>query len=207
MHRITERKSDIAELDICKQRVNVPATSTWLNILNYEYFIVQNIVATLKYDKDGKYILRGDVMNSSTSEEMIVRTLIWAYPLGNYNIMGLRYILTNIPDVVSKLMVCRNKFFSPTDFQQKFDSLCGIKYIGQSTASVLMYFFNVHLRVNKCNLCAVAVTKPLMNATNHFDELQNIINLTYIEQIKLIHSIANEMNVEFDQIELFLRNY
>ena len=65
MHRITERKSDIAELDICKQRVNVPATSTWLNILNYEYFIVQNIVATLKHDKDGKYILRGDVIKSA----------------------------------------------------------------------------------------------------------------------------------------------
>ena len=30
MHRITERKSDIAEIDICKQRVNVPATSRGL---------------------------------------------------------------------------------------------------------------------------------------------------------------------------------
>lgn len=207
MSGITDKKSDIAKLDVRKQRINVPATSTWLNILNNEYEIVQNIVATLKHDIDGKYILRGDVMDSTTSEEMIIRALIWAYPLGNYNIRGLRFIITNIGDVVSKIRLCQNLHFSTTDFQQTFDSLCGIKFIGQSTASVLMYFFNVQLEIEKRKLCAVAVTKPMKEATNHFNELQNFPNLNYVEQIKLIHNTSKDMNVKFDQLELFLRDY
>lgn len=207
MAKITDEKADIAKLDVRKQKINIPATSTWLNLLNNEYNIVQDVVATLKRDKDGKYILRGDVMDSSTSEEMIVRALIWAFPLGNYNIRGIRHILNGLKGLSVVMNGLRNKDYSSIDFHQQYINLIRRPWLGPSSVSMLLYFFNVRLNVGGNIMRAVAVTNPMKKATNHFDELQNFSGLTYVEQVKLIHNAAKEMKVDFDQLELFLHEY
>lgn len=208
MTSITNYKSVIVKCDVRKQRINVPETSTWVRILNHEFPIVQDIDSNLNQDKDGRYILRGDVMDSKSPQEMIIRALIWAYPLGNFNIRGLRHIITNIDNIAQALNGWKGTAFADTVFLQRYNSLCGIPGIGPSTASILMYFFNIQLTDGNKKLRAVAVTKPMKEATVNFDELLGFDNLLYIEQIQLIHRVANQIKpATFDMLELFLHEY
>ena len=205
MPSITNYIHKIANTNPNNQSIHIRATSPWLNVLAAEFPIVDTVTLALQPENNGGWmILRSNVKNSITTEEKIVRALIWAYPNGMHNHYE-RDILHQLPNISTALVALQGADLSFNEFIQHFrDFIKRHRGIGVSTASILFYFFEV-----KCNnIPCVAVTGNVNRAFDDIDEFNGLnAHSSYFTRINRISEVANQYNVSAEQVELFLFNH
>lgn len=196
---------EVANSNPNNQSIHIRATSPWLNALAAQFPIVNNVILALHSNNNGeRTILRSDVKYSNTAEEKIVRALIWAYPSGMHN----HYesdILNRIPDISTSLMAIQNASLSLNDLRQCFTVFINTYGgIGDRTASILFYFFDVKCSIIPC----LAVTEYVIRAFDDIDEFHGLnAHSSYITIISRISEVANHYKISAEQVEFFLFKY
>lgn len=158
---------------------------------------------------------RGQIKKEENIKKKIVMILMWGYPNPRFwnNIQNL---LSQIAYLKEVFVEYNNYSFATNDqfiyFLRKKIRLNTdgkkIKGLGWSTLSKLLYFFDISIESQNCEIFDRKIVK-IMNKKQFFKfqgRLWRQNDNNYLYYIKLINSISEEIEVRPDQIELFLFN-
>jgi hypothetical protein len=157
---------------------------------------------------DNNYIKisRDDIKKTSDTKKKIIKILMWGYP-GGGRYGQVQNILQNI-DVLTNWLEENNgnNFDSVQD--DALDNLSEINGLGLSTISKLLYFFDVKIGNNPCQIYDGKVINSL-NKNHQIQELSERNNWgrtydDYEDYIDLLFRLSNDYQCSPDQIELFL---
>ena len=201
----------IKSLPVGGQFTKIKRDSKFWDPTKTEFFDDVKEVVKAVFDEcsgDEKYIniSRDDIKKTSDTKKKIVKILMWGYP-GGGRYGQVQNILQNI-DVLTNWLEENNgnNFDSVQD--DALDNLSEINGLGLSTISKLLYFFDVKIGNNPCQIYDGKVIKSLNN--NHqIQELSERNNWDriyddYVEYIKLLFELSENCECSPDQIELFL---
>ena len=153
-------------------------------------------------------LTRFDLINSRHDlESFVFKTLMWGYPtkgigknienmLENGNLERLIKILANYQD-------------NEIGVEQLKEDIELIGGLGLSTITKFIYFLNTKINGNKAVILDIRIIKTIN--TERFEEFNDLKRITYgnalkhyPEYLKTINELSKSMNVEPDQIEMFL---
>jgi hypothetical protein len=150
---------------------------------------------------------RFDVMNSATTEELIVKTLMWGYPT-----KGRGKNIDNLlrKDNFDKLVKVLDGYQgNEITLSQLTEDMKSIEGLGLSTMTKFTYFLRGYLNGH----LAVILDLQIIGVINsgRFEELETLKGIRYDNGIKkyadylyVIDKLAKELEVEPDQLEYFL---
>ena len=201
----------IKSLPVGGQSIKIKKDSKFWDPTKTEFFDDVKEVVKAVFDEcsgDEKYIniSRDDIKNTEGTEKKIVKILMWGYP-GGGQYGHVQDILLNLKDLVNWLEENNGKNFDSVQ-DDALGNLSEINGLGLSTISKLLYFFDVKIENNPCQIYDGKVIKSL-NKNHQIDELSSRNNWDrkdedYEEYIDLLFRLSKKCNCSPDQIELFL---
>jgi hypothetical protein len=185
-----------------KTWLKVENKTPWLKSLNDKLFGENKTLA----------ISRQDIFETKEPRETIIKTIYWGYNAGMRG-NNFQNIIEHIEPIENALWTLKNKT-NPitTDFNDLKQIFKNVPGLGLSTYSKLLYFFKISFNGNPClildkRLIDVFAGKSYFN----FEQLSNIrynnAEKKYLHFLELIKQIANNMETEGENIELFLFNF
>ncbi len=148
---------------------------------------------------------RADVLSEVDTAKRIVMILMWGYPTGGRG-NNIESILEEI-DCLSEILLSVDKQnLTKAQANSLIKRLEGIRGLGVSTWSKLLYFFNVRIDSRKCQIYDLKIVDSLNK--KQFSELgaqvwkQDINH--YYQYIELVDNLAMRMCVSPEQVEVFL---
>ena len=168
--------------------------------------VVRTVFGECSGDNNYIKISRDDIKETIDTEKKIVKILMWGYPGGGQHGQVNR-ILQNLNDLTIWLNENNGRNFDSVQ-DDALDNLSEINGLGLSTISKLLYFFDVKIGNNPCQIYDGKVINSL-NKNHQIDELaiRNDWGRTYPdyeEYIDLLSELSNDYQCSPDQIELFL---
>ena len=150
-------------------------------------------------------ISREDIFNEKDTEKKIVMTLMWGYPTGGRG-SNITNLLKNLDNLKTTLDSIKNKNLSDQDFNVLIQQFKTIPRLGMSTWSKFLYFFNVKINSIKCQIFDIKIVESL-NKKQFSELIGNTWEQTipdYRSYIKLAEDLANKINSDPEQVELFM---
>lgn len=210
MVSIKEYADLIKSLPVGGQFTKIRRDSKFWDPTKTEFSEVKEVVKTV-FDEcsgDNKYIKisRDDIKKTSDTKKKIVKILMWGYP-GGGRYGQVQNILLNLKDLVDWLEENNGNYFDSVQ-DNALGNLSEINGLGLSTISKLLYFFDVKIGNNPCQIYDGKVINSL-NKNHQIDELaiRNDWGRTYDdyeEYIDLLFSLSKNCECSPEQIELFL---
>jgi hypothetical protein len=174
----------------------------WLKILNNEIF-----------NGNDKYtISRQDIFETNVPRQVIIKAIYWGYPRG---MRGNHFvnILEKI-DLIENTLVGLKQIDNLTSehFNQLVKTFQGIRGLGLSTYSKLLYFFNLKFNDNPCLILDQRLINVFANRKySDFEELSSIryanADRKYLIFLQLLKQLAIKLETKGENIELFLFNH
>lgn len=162
------------------------------------YPVLRDVFQELS-QQEGRYLITRNDVRNSTGQFRIIKALIWAFA-NEPKVANLNILLPELDTIVTLMEQHQNNDLSEGEFKDFYATLHSIPGVGDTTASILIFFYNI-----KCEGCApIAITSHITPEFNNFDELQGVEGLPYYEQLYRFNSIATNMGVTSEQIEYFL---
>lgn len=171
----------------------------------FSYNNKDSIEASIFGDKDEVEISRKDIFSEADTAKRIVMVLMWGYPTGGRG-SNIEKILLEI----DKLTALFSSVYNPNLTKDQANNLIkqfeGIRGLGISTWTKLLYFFNIAIDSKKCQIYDLKIVDSLNK--KQFIELgkqiwrQDIDH--YYQYIELLDNVATQMCVSPEQVELFL---
>lgn len=199
----------IKSLPVGGQFTKIKRDSTFWNRIDFPDDVIE-VVRTVfgECSGDNNYIKisRDDIKETIDTEKKIVKILMWGYPGGGQHGQVNR-ILQNLNDLTIWLNENNGRNFDSVQ-DDALDNLSEINGLGLSTISKLLYFFDVKIGNNPCQIYDGKVINSL-NKNHQIDELaiRNDWGRTYPdykEYINLLFRLSKKCKCSPDQIELFL---
>ena len=171
----------------------------WLKKLNDKIF----------GDKPTLTISRQDIFETTEPKEVIIKTIYWGYPSGmrgNHFVNILKHI-----DLIENTLLRLKQTIKPTttEFNELTATFKNVKGLGLSTYSKLLYFFKLKFNSNPCLILDQRLIDVF--ASNIYSDFQQINNIRYenaekryIDFLQLTRLLANKIETEEENIELFL---
>lgn len=191
-----------------RQQCFTTRRTTW-NKAENEIEWLRNLNEKLFGDKKTLTISRQDIFETKEPRELIIKTIYWGYTAGmrgNHFVNILKHI-DIIEDAILNLKQNANP--TTTDFNQLTATLKNVVGLGLSTYSKLLYFFNITFNDNPC----LVLDQRLIDvfASKCYSDLQQLCNIRYdnaekryLEFLQLTRQLANKIETEGENIELFL---
>ncbi|MBS1572855.1 MAG: hypothetical protein JST62_10705 [Bacteroidetes bacterium] len=154
-------------------------------------------------------ISRQDIFETNEPREVIIKTIYWGYTAGmrgNHFVNILKHI-----DIIENaiLNLKQNAHPTTTDFNKLTATFKNVEGLGLSTYSKLLYFFNITFNDNPCLILDQRLIDVFANKC--YSDLQQICNIRYdnaekkyLEYLQLTRHLANKIETEGENIELFL---
>ncbi len=162
------------------------------------YPIIQKVFQGLTM-QHGRYIITRNDVRNATGQHRIIKALLWAFA-DSPRVHNMERILPELGNIVTLLKQHQDDDLHATEFKAFYNALLRIPGVGVTTASILLFFYNV-----RCEGCApVAITNLIACEFARFDELHGVENLHYFEQLYRFNAIATNIDVTSEQIEYFL---
>ena len=151
---------------------------------------------------------RIDVLSETDTVKRIIKTLMWGYPTGGRG-NNIENILTRIDDLSRLLSSVNKQNLSKIQANNLIKEFEGIRGLGVSTWSKLLYFFNVEIDSRKCQIYDQKIVDSLNK--KQFSELGTQTwkqdGKDYFQYIELLDKLATSMSVSPEQVEAFLFYY
>ena len=169
----------------------------WINLNNN---IINEVLTGLHTnDQQNKYIITRDDVRNSHGRYKIVRALMWAFA-DKPDLRIVRSVLNHFDEIVSMLDITGSRNLTRKQYEQLYNRLDDISYVGTTTASVLFFFSQIKCEGNH----SIAVTGQIIPLFSVFEEFGGFNKLGYIGIVERVNEIAREMDVSTEQIEYFL---
>ena len=211
MISIKEYAGLIKSLPVGGQFTKIKKDSKFWDPTNTEFSDDVKEVVKAVFDEcsgDEKYIniYRDDIKKTKDTKKKIVKILMWGYP-GGGRYGQVQNILQNLNDLTTWLEAINGKNFDSVQ-DDALGNLSEINGLGLSTISKLLYFFDVKIGNNPCQIYDGKVIKSL-NKNHQIVELSSRNDWDrndedYEEYIKLLFRLSKKCNCSPDKIELFL---
>ncbi len=165
-------------------------------------------------DNDLIKISRSDIFKlssaSSASMELIIKIIFWGYPNGMQGYENFKSILLSI-DCIEEILkgLSKTQNYSLDDFNKIAIKFKGIKGIGLSTYSKLLYFSDINFE--KCP--SLILDRRLINVFSKrcFEDFESIEGINYdnatkfyIKYLKIVNNLAEKLGTKEENIEQFL---
>jgi hypothetical protein len=176
---------------------------------NWKVESQQRLIDDVFGDEDAITLNRYDLLKSAHYDlkSFIVKTLMWGYPTkGRGNNINRLLEVDNFKMLVSILNRYQKENITVKELFHDINSIPGL---GLSTMSKFMYFFNIWLNDSKAlildNRIIEVINKGNYSELNHLKGIRYDNAITkYPLYIETIDKLADSMDVEPDQIEMFL---
>lgn len=201
MSRISEYKDLISNLPV-EQQSSTIKKEIWKRI---EYEGKSEIERKIFGNKDFIEISRNDIFAETNIRKKIIMILMWGYPTGGRG-NNIQNLLMNINNIIDILKSINKKNLIEAEAREIINKLNSIIGLGMSTWTKFLYFFDVSIGSNKCQIFDLKIVASLNK--KQFDEFeqktwkQDIA--FYLEYNKMLNEIAKTLEVSPDRIELFL---
>ncbi len=171
----------------------------------YDIGSISDIVCELGRQGESVSLSREDIFNESDTRKRIVKALIWGYPNDVRNTPGVIENLDNIVAIV-------NAYKQNKDGHHLLIELLGTDRMGLSTASKLLYFFDVCFD----GAPAVIIDNVVNEGLTLFEEFRGLPYISnaknYILGVKAINEVRNRLNsiiddnliIECEDVEYYL---
>ncbi len=171
----------------------------------YDIGSISDIVCELGRQGESVSLSREDIFNESDTRKRIVKALIWGYPNDVRNTPGVIENLDNIVAIV-------NAYKQNKDGHHLLIELLGTDRMGLSTASKLLYFFDVCFD----DAPAVIIDNVVNEGLTLFEEFRSLPYISnaknYILGVKAINEVRNRLNsiiddnliIECEDVEYYL---
>ncbi len=196
-------KQLIQSLPVMNQSAHIKKES-WARISYKEKTNIEKII----FSKNDIEISRQDIFDESKTDFKIIKTLLWGYPTGGRN-DNIKRALESFILLQKLLSKAENKNLSLSEANSLLNELSNIKGLGPSTWSKLLYFFNISICNQKCQIFDLKIVDSLnkkqfceFEEYNWKQDKQN-----YFKYISLLSDLANKLKASPDQIENFLFIY
>ena len=168
---------------------------------NWERFYTTrtvNIFESIFGENDDISISRNDIFNEPYKEKKVLETIMWGYPKG-WPQRTMRSVTNNLDSIISSL--------SSGNIDCILETKNRIPYLGWSTLTKLLYFFDLKINGYQC----LILDRVVRRATQVYCEFDgtNMTRLdfnTYLSYIQILKKQADNLKVNPDQIELYLFN-
>lgn len=162
------------------------------------YPVIRDIFQEIAQPEGRILITRNEVRNSA-GQHRIINALIWAFA-DKPRVPNLNMLLPGLDNIVTLLEQHQGDDLHEEEFKDFYSTLHNIPGVGDTTASILIYFCNI-----KCEGCVpIAITSHITSEFCKFIELQEGNNLPYYEQLYRFNEIATNLGVSPERIEYFL---
>lgn len=200
MRYIKEYKKLLESLPIENQSSTISKT-VWKRV---SYKNKQMFEKSIFGDEPIIEISRNDIFEEQDLRKKIFLILIWGYPTaGRGN--NIQNLLENIDDICSILEGIWKKDISKEDAETVISRFNKIKGLGISTWSKFLYFFEVSIDSNKCQIFDQKIVVSLNK--RQFQEIEDKkwtqSKKCYYEYLEAVNSMAKSTKVSPDRIELF----
>lgn len=201
MNKISNYYKLIKELPINEQSTRIKK-NVWERI---KYKDKDKIEESIFLDFSEIELSRFCVKKETDIRKKIVMVLMWGYPTGGRG-NNIQNVLVNLDELVNIFTNYNKKNLNLKDFENLISSFSRISGLGISTWTKFLYFFEISVENIKCEIFDLKIVESLNK--KQFVELkdkhwiQDFSN--YMEYINLIDEISNKINVQPDQVELFL---
>lgn len=165
----------------------------------------ENIMKSIFGDNEIVELSRKDVCSEPNIKKKIIMVLMWGYPNGGRG-NNINNVMKQLEQLCDLLRSVNGKNLTKEQAGKLLLELENIRGLGISTWSKLLYFFNVSIDTNRCQIFDQKIVDSLNK--KQFQQLGNEewkqdIN-HYYQYIELVKRIADKMKVLPEQIELFL---
>lgn len=199
MDKILRHSEEIAALNTRKASfINEPISKKYYSISS-----ISDILNEFGQYGDIITLSREDIFNESDTRKRIVKALIWGYPNDVRNTPG---IIQSIDQLVAVI----NAYKQNKDGLNLLIELLGIDRMGLSTASKLLYFFDVCFD----DATAVIIDNVVNEGLTLFEEFRGLPYIAnaknYVLGVKAINALRNRlnklnnMNIECEDVEYYL---
>lgn len=198
MTKIADYKQEIMKSNPNQQVIEVSLhPNNWERFFN-SYPVLQEVFNGLTLQRGRYLITRNDVRNA-TGQHRIIKAMLWAFA-DKPRVQNLERVLAHLDDIVNLMTQHQDDDMKEAEFKHLYKDLCKISGVGETTANILFFFYNV-----KCDGCSpIAITGHITDEFDKFDELRGYATRPYYEQICRFNEVANSMGVTAEQIEYFL---
>lgn len=201
MSSISEYKDLISNLPV-EQQSSTIKKEIWKRI---EYKRKAEIERDIFGNEDSIEISRKDIFAETDITKKIIMILMWGYPTGGRG-NNIQNLLKKINDIIDILKSINKKNLTMSEARENIKTLNRITGLGMSTWTKFLYFFDVSIDSNKCQIFDLKIVASLKK--KQFDEFEQKIwkqDITfYLEYNKMLNEIAKTLEVSPDRIELFL---
>ena len=201
MSSISEYKDLISNLPV-EQQSSTIKKEIWKRI---EYKRKAEIERDIFGNEDSIEISRKDIFAETDITKKIIMILMWGYPTGGRG-NNIQNLLEKINDIIDILKSINKKNLIEAEARKEIENLNSITGLGMSTWTKFLYFFDVSIDSNKCQIFDLKIIASLNK--KQFDEFEQKIwkqNIDYyFNYNKMLNKIATTLKVFPDRIELFL---
>ena len=201
MSSISEYKDLISNLPV-EQQSSTIKKEIWKRI---EYKRKAEIERDIFGNEDSIEISRKDIFAETDITKKIIMILMWGYPTGGRG-NNIQNLLEKINDIIDILKSINKKNLIEAEARKEIENLNSITGLGMSTWTKFLYFFDVSIGSNKCQIFDLKIVASLKK--KQFDEFEQKTwkqDITfYLEYNKMLNEIAKTLEVSPDRIELFL---
>lgn len=159
-------------------------------------------------DKETIEVSRADIHSERDAGVKLLKLLMWGYPTGGRG-NNIAHILEKAEELIPTLSSVNGKNLTRAETNDLIEKFAGIRGLGISTWSKILYFFNVSIDSRKCQIYDLKIVDSLNK--KQFSELgtkkwkQDIGH--YYQYIELVDNLAKDMSALPEQVELFLFYY
>ena len=154
-------------------------------------------------------ISRNDILHERDCEKKLLMTLMWGYPIGGRG-HNMQKVLQSLPETLGIMSANQNNDFDEQGIKDLIKKLENIKGMGMSTWSKLLFFFNISIDKNKCQIydekIVASLNRKQFSELNEKDDWKHSSNY-YYKYVQKINGWANELEVLPEQLEIFLFYY
>lgn len=201
MSSISEYKDLISNLPV-EQQSSTIKKEIWKRI---EYKRKAEIERDIFGNEDSIEISRKDIFAETDITKKIIMILMWGYPTGGRG-NNIQNLLEKINVIIDILKSINKNNLKEAEARKEIENLNSITGLGMSTWTKFLYFFDVSIDSNKCQIFDLKIIASLNK--KQFDEFEQKIwkqNIDYyFDYNKMLNKIATTLKVFPDRIELFL---
>ena len=201
MSSISEYKDLISNLPV-EQQSSTIKKEIWKRI---EYKRKAEIERDIFGNEDSIEISRKDIFAETDITKKIIMILMWGYPTGGRG-NNIQNLLEKINVIIDILKSINKNNLKEAEARKEIENLNSITGLGMSTWTKFLYFFDVSIDSNKCQIFDLKIIASLNK--KQFDEFEQKIwkqNIDYyFNYNKMLNKIATTLKVFPDRIELFL---
>ena len=186
------------DCDYTTQRIIIPKNPIAWNTLLQINPVIRDVYFSLKiiHNKNGRVITREEI-RKGTAQEKVAKSLLWAF----IEMPPMESVIQELPSIADWFMQKNQESLSGEKYIEFYmETIRRFKGVGKSTASVLLYGFNIKCNGGK----SIALTHYVEQAMKKFSELKPLAKYGYLEQQACIRSEANRLNVDIERLEYFL---